>query len=103
MAKLRPKMAKMRPKMAKTRPKVRTGAKVCRGRRQGRTPKMAKTRPKTSKTRPKARAGNLIKKRCGTSSTTLARPIHPSRAPHPRIPSILEPRRAQVGSKLAPN
>ena len=96
-------MAKMRPKMAKMSPKVHTRAERRRGRRQGRTPKMAKTRPKTSKTRPKARPGNLIQKRYGPSLRPIGAPIHVSHGHHPHIPSISEPRRAQVGSKLAPS
>ena len=100
MAKMRPKMAKMRPKMAKTRPKVRTGAKVWRVRRQGRTPKMAQTRPKTSKTRPKARSGNLIKKK----NTDRASALWSASSTHPvRIIRISRRFWSQVGLKSSPS
>ena len=78
-------MAKMRPKMAKMRPKVRTGAKVCRGRRQGRTPKMAKTMPK-----PSAKMDLIV----GIGAT---------RAHHPRIPWASSTYPVDFGAKKGPS
>ena len=83
MAKMRLKMPKMGPKMAQMRPK------------------MAKLRSKMAKMRRIIRATRAQRWTSSWASAQPERPIQPSLAPHPPIPSIWEPRRAQDGSKLA--
>ena len=45
----------------------------------------------------------FVLKRYGPGLRPIGAPIHVSHGHHPHIPSISEPRRAQVGSKLAPS